>query len=301
MQQVVSELQAARIGDILLNEPLASHTYWKIGGPADVLAIPRGKKELIETVRIAGRHGVPVFPLGRGSNLLVTDKGIRGITVKLGKELDYVQFDDHWVRAGGGFSLIKLSAVVSKKGLSGLEFAGGIPASVGGAVFMNAGAHGSDVSRILHQAEVLFLDGELAVLKNEDMRYAYRHSILHERPGIVIEAVFRLKPGDPQQITEARNAFREKRLRTQPLQLASCGSVFRNPENHFAARLIEEAGMKGRRVGGAEVSPLHANFIINTGKATAADVITLMNEVQETVFRKFGIRLIPEVMVVGER
>lgn len=277
MQQVISELQAAQIGEIRFNESLAAHTTWKIGGPADVLLIPQTKDLLVETVKkILRKHGVPWTVIGRGSNLLVTDKGIRGITLKLGEALETLRFEGTAVCAGGSYSFIKLSVMAGKQGLTGLEFAGGIPGTVGGAVYMNAGAHGSDVSRILKSAEVLTETGDLIVMQNEDLQYAYRHSVLQNKPGIVTEAVFELEYGDRKEIAAAMAAYKDRRLRTQPLHQPSCGSVFRNPEGHHAAKLIESAGLKGLTVGGAQVSTLHANFIVNTGQAAAEDVLTLI-------------------------
>lgn len=301
MQQAISELLDADVGEVRLNEPLAPHTTWKIGGPADMLVIPHTKDQLVNLVKLLHRHGEPFFVLGRGSNLLVSDKGIRGVVVKLGKALEYARFEKNIVYAGAAFSFIKLSALAAKRGLTGLEFAGGIPGSVGGAVFMNAGAHGSDVSRILKQVEVLLPDGETVVWTNDDMRYGYRHSVLQERPGIVTEAVFVLQPGDRAAIDQAMAANKDRRLRTQPLQLACAGSVFRNPPGDHAARLIEQAGLKGMRVGGAEVSTLHANFIVNTGDATAEDVLTLIRNIQAIIYETYRVKLETEVRFAGER
>jgi UDP-N-acetylmuramate dehydrogenase len=301
MEQLISDLQAADIGEIRENEPLAPYTTWKIGGPADVLVIPKDKGQLVSLIRILHLHNTPWTIIGRGSNLLVTDKGVRGVVIKLGDALETLRFEDTTVYAGASYSLIKLSVLAAKEGLTGLEFAGGIPGSVGGAIYMNAGAHGSDISRILKQAEVILNTGELVTMQAEELHYAYRHSILHQKPGIVTEAVFELEHGDRKEIAGAMAAYRDRRLRTQPLQLACAGSVFRNPENEHAAKLIEEAGLKGMRVGGAEVSPLHANFIVNTGNATAVDVLTLIQEVQHIIHNTKGITLVPEVLVVGER
>ncbi len=301
MQQVITELLNGSCGELRLNEPLAPYTTWKIGGPADILLTPRTRAQLIDAVKLLNRHQMPWTVLGRGSNMLVTDKGIRGVVIKLGDALETVRFEGELVYAGGAYSFIKLSVMAGKEGLTGLEFAGGIPGTVGGAVYMNAGAHGSDVSRILLRAEVLLPTGELVTLNNEDLAYAYRHSILQTKPGIVTEAVFQLRYGDRKEIAATLASYKDRRLRTQPLQLACAGSVFRNPQGHFAARLIEEAGLKGLRVGGAEVSPLHANFIVNTGQATAHDVLTLIEQVKTAVNEKFGVRLVPEVLVVGER
>ncbi|MUT66190.1 UDP-N-acetylmuramate dehydrogenase [Paenibacillus sp. NEAU-GSW1] len=301
MKPFISELEQANIGELLFNEPMANHTTWKIGGPADLLLIPKGKDELVSAIRILHKHSISWTSLGRGSNMLVRDKGIRGVVIKPRDGLDYVRFEDNLVHAGAGYSFIKLAVMTGKNGLSGLEFAGGIPGAVGGAVYMNAGAHGSDVSRIFRSADIVLETGEVVRFEREDMQFSYRHSILHEKKGLVLEATFELTEGDRKEITTAMNAHKERRLRTQPLQLASCGSVFRNPTGDHAARLIEEAGLKGARFGGAEVSELHSNFIINTGQATAEDVLTLISHIQATIQDRYGIALVPEVLVVGER
>lgn len=301
MQSVISELRAAQVGELLLNEPLAPYTTWKIGGPADLLVIPESKAQLVETIRILHQHETPFLPIGRGSNMLVSDKGIRGVVVKLGAGMNHIRFEGNLVHAGGAYSLITLSVRAGKEGLSGLEFAGGIPGTVGGAVYMNAGAHGSDMSRILKEAEIVLETGELVRLGQEDLLFAYRHSVLHTLPGIVTEAVLELAPGDRKEIAAAQATYKERRLRTQPLQLATAGSTFRNPDHHYAAKLIEEAGLKGLRVGGAEVSAQHANFIINTGEATAEDVLRLMERMQSVVQDRYGIQLVPEVLMVGEK
>lgn len=301
MRQLISDLQAANVGDIRLHESIAPHTTWKIGGLADILIIPHNKEQLVRIVNLLHERQISWTTIGRGSNLLVADRGIRGVVIKLGEAFESLRFDGTEIYVGAAYSFIKLSVMAGKEGLTGLEFAGGIPGSVGGAIYMNAGAHGSDVSRILKGAEVLWETGELAFMKAEDLQYAYRHSLLHERPGIVTEAVFKLEYGDRKEIAGTLASYKDRRLRTQPLQMACAGSVFRNPEGTHAAKLIEEAGLKGTRIGGAEVSTLHANFIVNTGNATAEDVLTLMEYVRQTVFEKSGIRLLPEVLLVGER
>ncbi|MCR8641915.1 UDP-N-acetylmuramate dehydrogenase [Paenibacillus sp. N1-5-1-14] len=301
MHAYISDLQAANACEIRFQEKLAPYTTWKIGGPADVFLIPENKEKLVETLRILHQHQVPWMVIGKGSNMLVSDKGVRGVVIKLGKMLDTLHFEDTLVYAGGAYSLIKLSVMTGKEGLTGLEFAGGIPGSVGGAVYMNAGAHSSDVSRILKQAEVLMSTGEVKILQGSDLEFAYRHSRLQREPGIVLEAVFQLEPGDRKEIAAALAANKDRRLRTQPLSAACAGSVFRNPVGTFAAKLIEEAGLKGLRVGGAEVSSLHANFIVNTGDATAEDVLTLIARIQDMILTQKGIKLVPEVLMVGEQ
>lgn len=300
MHELARELLAFDAGEVLCGEELAPYTTWRIGGPADVLVTPSSKEKLAETVAFLSSKGVPWFLLGRGSNLLVSDKGFRGAVIRLGSAFEKVRFEGETVYSGAAFSLIKLSVLAGKAGLTGLEFAGGIPGTVGGAVFMNAGAHGSDMSKILVEAEILTESGEWRWMSPADLQYAYRHSVLHEQPGIITEAVFRLQVGDRKEIAGAMAAYKDRRLRTQPMQLPCAGSTFRNPPGQFAARLIEEAGLKGTRVGGAEVSAQHANFIVNTGGATARDVEELMSLIRSRVKASAGVELVPEVRKIGE-
>jgi UDP-N-acetylmuramate dehydrogenase len=301
MKQLVAELEQAHIGRLLIDEPLSGHTTWKIGGPADLFIIPDTEDELAAALSLLYRHGVPWSVLGRGSNTLASDKGVRGAVIKLGDGFNDVQFEDQTVIVGASYSFIKLSVMTGKEGLTGLEFAGGIPGTVGGAVYMNAGAHHSDISRILQSVDITWEDGRQEVLGNEQMEFMYRHSILHERRGIITRAVFRLAHGDRKEIAAAMATYKDRRRRTQPLHMACAGSVFRNPPNDHAARLIEAAGLKGLREGAAEVSLLHANFIVNHGGATAEDVLTLMRRVQQTIEQTYGILLVPEVLLMGER
>jgi UDP-N-acetylmuramate dehydrogenase len=299
MLQLISDLEAAQVGEIRLNEALAPYTTWKIGGPADVFIVPATKEKLALCIKLLNQNETPWFVIGRGSNLLVGDQGFRGVVIKLDETSESIRFEGTRVYAGAACSFVKLSRLTAKEGLTGLEFAGGIPGSVGGAVYMNAGAHGSDVSHILKQAEVLLQSGEFIVMQKQDLQYAYRHSLLHQVPGIVTEAVFELSEGDRKEIAGAMAAYRDRRVRTQPLQQACAGSVFRNPANDHAARLIEAAGLKGLRVGGAEISTKHANFIVNIGQATAQDVLTLINQIQSTIKQQFGVQLVTEVLIVG--
>ncbi|MEF2245587.1 MULTISPECIES: UDP-N-acetylmuramate dehydrogenase [unclassified Paenibacillus] len=301
MEAFIAEIEGANVGKLLFNEPLSNYTTWKIGGPADLMIVPDSKENLIRTISLLSKHDVPWISLGRGSNMLVSDKGIRGVVIKPGKGLDYMRIDGTQVTAGASYSFIKLSVLAGKGGLTGLEFAGGIPGAVGGAVYMNAGAHGSDVSRIFKSADIVLETGELVRYSKEDMRFSYRHSILHEQKGMVVEASFELSEGNREEIAKAMAAHKKRRLDTQPLQLAVAGSVFRNPPNDYAARLIESAQLKGLMIGGAQVSTQHANFIVNTGQATAEDVLALMSHIQSTINERFGVQLVPEVLVVGER
>ncbi|UFJ41925.1 UDP-N-acetylmuramate dehydrogenase [Brevibacillus humidisoli] len=300
MRHIAEKLTAAGIGKVWLDEPLANHTTWRIGGPADLLIQPKDKASLLYAVQLIHRHNIPWSVIGRGSNLLVRDGGIRGAVFKVAEGLSHCEFKGEEVCVGAGYSMIRLTVEAGKHGLTGLEFAGGIPGSVGGAVYMNAGAHGSDLSRIIKEAEVLFEDGETKVLTNEELKFRYRTSLLQEKKGIVLEAVLQLRKGDRKAISAALASNKDRRRQTQPLQLPCAGSVFRNPPGDHAGRLIEAAGLKGYTYGGAQISEIHANFIVNRGGALATDVLTLMEHVRTVVKETFGVDLHPEVLVVGE-
>lgn len=300
MKKIADELMQAGIEKVWTDEPLANHTTWRIGGPADLLIQPKDKASLQKALQIIHRHEIPWNVIGRGSNLLVRDRGIRGAVLKVAEGLSHCEFRGEEVCVGAGYSMIRLAVETGKMGLTGMEFAGGIPGTVGGAVYMNAGAHGSDLSRILIDAEILFENGESKVLSNEELSFSYRTSLLQKQKGIVLEARFQLRTGDRKEIAATLAANKERRRNTQPLQMPCAGSVFRNPPNDHAGRLIEAAGLKGYQIGGAQVSEKHSNFIVNFGGATAADVLTLINHVRSTILEKNGIDLHPEVLVVGE-
>ncbi|MDF2681619.1 MAG: murB [Brevibacillus sp.] len=300
MKLIADELRQAGIEKVWTNEPLANHTTWRIGGPADLLIQPKDKDSLQAALQIIHRHEIPWSVIGRGSNLLVRDGGIRGAVLKVAEGLSHCEFRGEEVCVGAGYSMIRLAMETGKMGLTGMEFAGGIPGTVGGAVYMNAGAHGSDLSRILIDAEILFENGERKVLTNEEMSFSYRTSLLQKRKGIVIEARFQLRTGDRKEIAATLAVNKERRRLTQPLQMPCAGSVFRNPPGDHAGRLIEAAGLKGYQIGGAQVSEKHSNFIVNCGGATATDVLTLINYVRNTIQSQYGIDMHPEVLVVGE-
>lgn len=300
MHNIAEILRELQVGKVIENEPLANHTTWRIGGPADVLVIPNSKESLILAVKKLHTLGVSWRAIGRGSNLLVRDGGLRQVVFKISDVLDHLRFDGNKVYVGAGFSFIKLAILAGREGLTGMEFAGGIPGNVGGAVYMNAGAHGSEISRILKSAEILLETGELVQYTAEQLKFSYRTSSLQSTSAMVMEVVFELDYGDRKEIADTLAKHKDRRRLTQPLQLPCAGSVFRNPKGDHAGRLIESSGLKGFRIGGAEVSTLHANFIVNIGQATAQDVLTLMEHVRTVVHEKHGVRLIPEVLVVGE-
>lgn len=302
MKEFISKLSELEIGKVKENELLANHTTIKIGGPADLLIEPNSVESLIKTMELIREYKLKWTAIGRGSNLLVSDKGIEGVVIKLGAGLDTLELNDNELRVGGGYSLVSLATSISRKGLSGLEFASGIPGSVGGAVYMNAGAHGSDFSKILKKALVLFEDGTVEWLTNEQMEFSYRTSVLQKkRPGIVIEAILQLTVGAKEDIVSEMQKNKEYRKETQPWNFPCAGSIFRNPLPNYAGQLIEVAGLKGHSIGGAKISEMHGNFIVNTGTATAEDVLALIQHVKDTIFDLYEIKMETEVEIIGRK
>jgi UDP-N-acetylmuramate dehydrogenase len=302
MESLKDELVKLNIGVVKENEPLSNHTTIKIGGPAQLFIEPSSTENLEKLMTEISAHQIPWRAIGRGSNLLVSDQGIDGVVIKLGKGLDLLTVDDEVISVGGGHSLVSLSTMMSKRGLSGLEFASGIPGSVGGAVYMNAGAHGSDMSKILIKAKVLFEDGTISWLNNDEMEFSYRTSVLQKkRPGIVIEAVLQLKAGEKNKIVAEMQKNKDYRKDTQPYNLPCAGSIFRNPLPNYAGKLIEDAGLKGYSIGGAKISEMHGNFIVNAGHATAKDVLDLINHVKTTIFDLYNIEMETEVEIIGRK
>jgi UDP-N-acetylmuramate dehydrogenase len=281
------------------DEPLKRYTAWKIGGPADALLEPKDADELIEAVERAREHGVPVTVLGGGTNVLVRDGGIRGLTIRLAKSLTGVEIADRSVTAEAGVLYPVLANVTAGRGLRGLEFATGIPGTVGGAVYMNAGAYGGETKDVLDWAYV-FRDGEVVRMGNADLELSYRRSILHDHSGwFVLQAGYTLAPGDPGELKARIKEFRAQRMKGSPNR-PSCGSTFKRPPGDFPGRVIEKAGLKGTRVGQVEVSPVHANYLVNLGGGTAKEALELIEIVREIVRERLGIELEPEVRVVGE-
>lgn len=282
-----------------LDEPLRRYTAWKIGGPADALLEPRSVEDLVAAVRKAREHGVPVTVLGGGTNVLVRDGGVRGLVIRLAKALKNVDVSGNRVAADAGVLYPVLANTTAAKGLAGLEFATGIPGTVGGAVYMNAGAYGSETVEVIDWADV-FRDGDVARMSNGDLDLSYRHSILHDHPDwIVLRAGYTLAPGDPEELKARIKEFRSQRMNGSPNK-PSCGSTFKRPENDFPGRVIEAAGLKGARVGQIEVSPVHANYFINHGGGTAEEALELIHLVREKVRERLGVELEPEVRIIGE-
>ncbi|PEX34998.1 UDP-N-acetylenolpyruvoylglucosamine reductase [Bacillus cereus] len=300
MEQLVNELIEANVGRVLVNEPLARYTTMKIGGPADILIVPKHIAGIEKTLQLVKKYKTKWTVIGRGSNLLVSDLGIEGVVIRLGEGLDHLEVEKHRVRVGGGYPLIKLSTLLSRQGLAGLEFASGIPGSVGGAVYMNAGAHKSDIAHILSKALILFENGTIDWLRHGEMEFSYRTSILQtKRPGIVLEAEFQLQLGEREGIVSVMQKNKDYRRETQPWNHPCAGSVFRNPLPYYAGDLIEKAGLRGYQIGGAQISEMHGNFIINTGGASAQDVLSLIALIKQTIKDKFSVEMHTEVEIIG--
>ncbi len=300
MQNLLEALKLFSDPDqILLGEPMAAHTTFRIGGPADVMYLPHSDRQLMQALAEARRCAVPALVIGNGSNLLVRDGGVRGLVIMLGDGFAGIELDGCIMRAQAGVRLSKVAQVAQAAGLAGLEFASGIPGTLGGGVVMNAGAYGGQLSDVLVSADVV-LDGEVRTYSLEELEMGYRTTMPLKRGGIVTGAVFELHPDDPEAIEARMRDLNGRRRDKQPLNFPSAGSTFKRPEGYFAGALIEGAGLKGFSVGGAQVSPKHAGFVVNTGGATAADVLNLIKHVQDTVFAKDGVRLELEVRIVGE-
>lgn len=295
---VVLELGPKLKEGVKVNEPLALHTSWEVGGPADYFLCPVNVDEIIEIIRFSRQHNLPLQIIGNGSNLLVRDGGIRGLVVKIGDSFCYLQCKDDLLIVGAGTPMTYAARMAAEEALCGCEFMVGIPGSLGGAIIMNAGSFGGYIGEKVSSVKLVSLEGEALVLDKEQLSFAYRWSNLLGR-GVIVEASIQLERGNKEESLKKMEYFLAERRRRHP-SLPSAGSVFRNLPEQPAGRLIENAGAKGMRIGGAEVSTKHANFIVNRGDATASDILALMNTVRSMVKEKYDIDLQPEVKVVGE-
>lgn len=293
-------------GEMVFDEILAPYTSFKIGGPADAFCTPSSIKDLAAILSFCLLNEVPYFILGKGSNLLVSDKGIRALVVCL-QQFDKLSRDENFVSAYAGISLRKLCEYTQKQGLAGLEFASGIPGSVGGAVFMNAGAYGGEIKDVLYCSKCLIptlegLKGDYPVLhlKANEHDFAYRYSALQSRGLIVLSSVFKLSDDDPEAILVRMEDLNRQRWDKQPMDLPSAGSVFKRPQGHFTGKLVDDCGLRGFHIGDAMVSDKHCGFIVNTGAATASEVLQVIRFVQQTVLFRFGVSLETEIRMVGE-
>ena len=283
---------------IRTEEPMSKHTTFRIGGAAEVFAAPDAR-ELPQLLAMAKGADVPVTVIGNGSNLLVGDRGIAGLVIEIGERMSEVRIEGTILVAGAGALLSKAAQTAAAAGLGGLEFAAGIPGSVGGAVVMNAGAYGGEMKDVLQSVKVLTEEGELLILTTEELELGYRHSCVPERKYIVVEATMELAAKPEEEIRAYMAELRAKRAEKQPLEYPSAGSTFKRPEGYFAGKLIMDAGLRGYTVGGAQVSEKHCGFVINKGGATAADVRQLMQDVHDRVKEQFDVELEPEVKMIG--
>ncbi|MCL2113990.1 MAG: UDP-N-acetylmuramate dehydrogenase [Streptococcaceae bacterium] len=299
---MLKQIEFEKIPDLLVkfDEPLSKYTYTKVGGPADILVFPSSIEALTTLLQLAKQMSVPITVLGNASNLIVRDGGIRGIVILLEK-LKRVNVAGFTIEAQAGSTLKEVTQIAQQNALSGFEFACGIPGSIGGAVFMNAGAYGGEISQVLVSCKVIDIDGNLSVLTADEMKFGYRHSIIRDENLIVLSAKFELQAGDPIQIQNEMNRLNFLRESKQPLEYPSCGSVFKRPEGHFAGQLIQEAKLQGIRIGGVEVSTKHAGFMVNVNSGTATDYEQLIADVIEKVHAHSGIILEPEVRIIGEK
>lgn len=285
---------------MVLNAPMKEYTSFRAGGAAALLVSPGNREELSFALKTLTERGIGHIVIGNGSNLLVRDSGYHGVILRMGEAFQHVGIDGNRVDAEAGVLLSAAAREAAASSLSGLEFAAGIPGTVGGAVFMNAGAYDGEISQVLESAEILSKDGtKTFTLTRDELELSYRHSALQKTGDVLLKAVFRLEKGDQNKINEKMKELAAKRAEKQPLNYPSAGSFFKRPPGHFAGKLIQDAGLRGLTVGGAQVSALHAGFIVNSGGATATDVIDLMEIVRGTVFEKCGVMLEPEVRIIG--
>lgn len=299
MQDAIKEIISLHLGKVLINEKIGNYTTYRVGGKARAIVYPNGEEDLIKLVSLLKQKGIKYFVLGNGSNVLFSDDLYDGIIIKL-DNFNKIKIEDNIINVGAGYPLIKLSNDAMRNSLIGLEFANGIPGTVGGAVFMNAGAYGEDMSKIVESVRVLTTDLKIKEFNNKQMKFSYRTSMLQDHLDYVcISAKLKLESGNKEEIEEIMTKRREQRRATQPLNYPSAGSVFRNPEGMYAGKLIDDMGLKGYTIGKAMVSEKHANFIINTGNAKAIDIKRIIDLIKQKALIKYGIRLHVEQRLIN--
>lgn len=291
----------SEITDTVTGENMSIHTTFKAGGPADYYVVPHNSDEVADIIRLCKKEGMPYLILGGGSNILFTKKGYRGIVIHIGKLLSDIQVKDDVITAYAGAKLPAVSIKAAESGLSGLEFAAGIPGSVGGAVVMNAGAYGGEIKDVIAYADVCDSDGNIITLSADELKLGYRTSVISEKGYTVIRAGFKLNYKDPEEIKTLMNDYNERRRQKQPLEYASAGSTFKRPKGYFAGSLIEQCGLKGYSCNDAMVSEKHAGFVINKAAADSDDILNVIQHVIDTVYEKTNVKLEPEVKIIGER
>lgn len=302
LQECIEELKQVLPQDaVLLDEPMSRHTTFKIGGPADCFVMPSTVKEAVDVIKIIHKYNMPFTMIGNGSNLLVMDKGIRGIVVNLNERFAEIRQENNIVYAQCGALMADVSKFAGKCSLTGLEFAVGIPGSIGGCIFMNAGAYDGEIKNAVKSVTTVTKDGKLVRYTNEQAQFGYRHSIFQDNGDLILEVELELSFGDKEAIEAKMADLTARREAKQPLEMPSAGSTFKRPPGYFAGTLIDQTGLKGLTVGGAQVSTKHAGFVVNIGGATAQNVLDLIAQVQKRVYEKHGVKLYPEVKMIGEQ
>ena len=281
-------------------EPMKNHTTFRVGGPAEFFVMPRSAEEVKKVINLCRRESFPYYIIGNGSNLLVSDQGYRGVVLQIYKEMSYIEIEENVIVAQAGALLSAIANKALENGLTGFEFAAGIPGTLGGACVMNAGAYGGEMKDVLEEVTVLTEEGEVLIIPKENLELGYRTSIIARKGYIVLEARIQLREGEKEAIKSLMEELKDKRVSKQPLEYPSAGSTFKRPEGYFAGKLIQDAGLRGFSVGGAQVSEKHCGFVINRENATAADVAELMRQVSARVEEEFGVKLEPEVKRLGE-
>ncbi|WP_027089994.1 UDP-N-acetylmuramate dehydrogenase [Thomasclavelia saccharogumia] len=298
--QIKDDLTSLDVGKIIEDEPLYKHTTYKVGGPARIYLAVKDIESLVKTIKYCRKHRIKYMIIGRGSNLLFSDKEYEGIIISLNENFNKVKINGSIIKAQAGVSMISLAYQAAKIGLSGFEFMGGIPGSIGGGIFMNAGAYKYDIASVVKSVTLLNEKSEVVTYNKEQMKFSYRHSICQDNHKLIIlEAEFELTAKDPNEIKAVLDKRKERRMTTQPWNMPSAGSVFRNPENKAAWQYIDECGLRGYEIGGAQVSPKHSNFIVNNGYASAKDIYDLIMLVQQKVHEKFNVELKREVGLIN--
>ena len=292
--------QILKPDQFIFNAPMSEHTTFKIGGKADVLIFPSTTDEVVSVLKLINESDIPLTILGNGSNVLVRDNGIRGAVVKFNGKFAYMNRDGNKIKVGAGAKLKDISIFAAENGLAGMEFAVGIPGSIGGAIFMNAGAYGGEMKNIVSRVRAVSKSGKIDEFNLEQLHLSYRHSIFQTNGYAICEVELQLENGNISEIKEHMDDFTQRRESKQPLEYPSAGSTFKLPEGYFAGTLIDKTGLKGLRVGDAMVSEKHAGFVVNAGNATAADVLNLIDEVKRRVYEVHGVMLSPEVRIIGE-
>ena len=300
MQNYIQIFSNQGFEDLRFNEPLSSHTSFKIGGPADVLINITSEKELEKALSICSKNSLPYFIMGNGSNLLVRDGGIRGVVLKINDGFGYIAVEGDKLKAKAGALLTAVSKAALKNSLEGMEFASGIPGTIGGAISMNAGAYGGEMKDVVESVRVMNSSGIVIVLNNEEMNFRYRNSRVKLDDLIVLDVVINLKKGDFGQIDSKINELTLQRTTKQPLEFPSAGSTFKRPEGYFAGKLIEDSGLKGLRHGDAQVSDKHCGFVVNRGSSTCKEVMELIDVIRKTVKDRYGVELEMEIKLAGE-